>query len=229
LEDFKNYFPSFKHESGEQINVLLPGVGLGRLLYEFAKLGYKAQGNEFSYYMLLSSNFILNCTSTKEEFEIQPLIHSFSNVFWESAPFKSFKIPDENLLEELKKNPDGEMSMVAGEFVEVYKKQYQTWYGVITCYFIDTANNIINYIETIHKILKVGGVWINFGPLLYHYSEIERECSIELSWDELKFIIINFGFEIQKEEIKECTYSSDLDSMLKSVYRCIYFTAVKVK
>ena len=228
LEEFKKYFPLNKDSKGEHINVLLPGVGLGRLLYEFAKLGYKAQGNEFSYYMLISSNFILNCTSSSEEFEIQPLIHSFSNIFWEHAPLKTFKIPDENLLEELEKNSEGEMTMVAGEFIEVYKSQIDQWYSVVTCFFIDTAHNIIEYIETIHSIMKVGGLWINFGPLLYHYSEIEHECSIELSWDELKNVIEKVGFEIKKEEIKEAVYSSDHDSMLKTVYRCIFFTAVKV-
>jgi carnosine N-methyltransferase len=207
---------------------LLPGVGLGRLLYEFAKLGYNAQGNEFSYFMLLSSNFILNCTTKKDEYEILPLIHSFSNVFWEEAPFKPVLVPDENLMEELSKS-DGEMSMVAGEFVEVYKDQPEAWNSIVTCYFIDTANNIVQYIETIHKILKVGGLWINFGPLLYHYSEMEKECSIELSWDEVKYIIQNIGFELKKEEIKESSYSSDKNSMLKTIYRCIYFTAVKVK
>ena len=89
--------------------------------------------------------------------------------------------------------------------------------------------NIIEYIKTIHKILRVGGLWINFGPLLYHYSDMDKEVSIELSWDELKHIIRNFGFEIQKEEIRENNYSCDKDSMLKTVYRCIYFTAIKIK
>jgi carnosine N-methyltransferase len=228
LEEFQEYFPENTSENGERISVLLPGVGLGRLLYEFAKLGYKAQGNEFSYFMLLSSNFILNCTSTSEEFEIQPLIHSFSNVFWEDAPFKTFKIPDENLYEELIKS-QGEMSMVAGEFVEVYKNQKENWWSVVTCYFIDTVHNIVEYIETIHSILKVGGVWINFGPLLYHYSEMEKECSIELPWEELKEIIKQYGFVIKREEIRESFYSSDADSMLKTLFRCIFFTAVKVE
>jgi carnosine N-methyltransferase len=87
--------------------------------------------------------------------------------------------------------------MVAGEFIEVYGNQLGQWDSIITCYFIDTANNIIEYIETIHNILRPGGVWINFGPLLYHYSEMENECSIELSWDEVKFSIEKFGFEIK--------------------------------
>ena len=37
----------------------------------------------------------------------------------------------------------------------------------MTVFFIDTAHNIIDYIETISKILKPGGVWINLGNDLY--------------------------------------------------------------
>jgi carnosine N-methyltransferase len=217
------YFPNTKNENNELISVLIPGAGLGRLLYEFAKAGYKAQGNDFSYFLLLASNFILNCSSQAEEFEIKPLIHSFSNVFWNNGPFKEIKVPDEAL------NIDsGEMSMVAGEFVEVYKKQVESWDSVVTCFFIDTAHNIIEYVETIYQILKKGGVWINLGPLLYHYTDMEKEVSIELSWEELKHIIINMGFEIKNESIRESYYSSDIDSMLKSIYKCIFFTAVKI-
>lgn len=210
------------------MKVLLPGAGLGRLMYEIAKLGFRAQGNEFSYFMLLSSNYVLNCTTKKEEYEIVPLIHSFSNNLTAEGPFKRIKIPDEDLMEELNKSPDGEMSMVAGEFVEVYKSQKESWDCLITCFFIDTANNILEYVDTIHTILKQGGVWINFGPLLYHYTEIETECSIELSWEELKQVILSFGFEIKREEIKESVYSSDVDSMMKTVYKCVFFTAIKL-
>ena len=49
-------------ETGERVSVLLPGSGLGRLVFEFARRGYKALGNEFSYFCLLSSNFILNAS-----------------------------------------------------------------------------------------------------------------------------------------------------------------------
>ncbi len=223
LEEFKKYFPDSRNDNNDLISVLIPGAGLGRLLYEFSKAGYKAQGNEFSYFMLLASNFMLNCSTQAEEFTIKPLIHTFSNIFWNDGPFKEIKIPDEKL-----SITSGEMSMVAGEFVEVYKKQTESWDSVVTCFFIDTAHNIIEYVETIYQILKKGGVWINLGPLLYHYSDMEQEVSIELSWEELKHIIINLGFEIRNESIKECYYSSDIDSMQKTVYRCIFFTAVKI-
>ena len=42
------------------VKVLVPGSGLGRLAYDIAHLGFCCQGNEFSMYMLLASNFILN-------------------------------------------------------------------------------------------------------------------------------------------------------------------------
>ena len=96
-----------KKDFEEGINVLVPGAGLGRLMYEIAKLGFKSQGNEFSYYMLLCSNYIFNNTTKKDEFMIQPLIHSFSNIKNEEIPFKKIMIPDENLAEELSKTGRG--------------------------------------------------------------------------------------------------------------------------
>ena len=230
LEELKNYFSNrTKKEFEEGLNVLVPGAGLGRLMYEIAKLGFKSQGNEFSYYMLLCSNFIFNNTTKKDEFTLQPLIHSFSNIFKEETAFKKILIPDENLAEELSKTDTGEMSMVAGEFCRVYKDKINFFDSIVTCYFIDTANNIIEYIETIHNILKVGGLWINFGPLLYHYTENENEVSIELSWEEVKHIITGFGFEFKKIENVKATYSSNKESMTQRIYNCIFFSAVKMK
>ena len=43
-----------------EVNVLVPGAGLGRLSYEVAKRGFSCQGNEFSLFMLFASNFVLN-------------------------------------------------------------------------------------------------------------------------------------------------------------------------
>ena len=48
---------------------------------------------------------------------------------------------------------------------------------------------MIAFIETIEKTLKPGGLWVSFGPLLY-----ENEGQLELSWEELRSIILKFGF-----------------------------------
>ena len=230
LDELKNFYKDRpKKDFEEGIRVLVPGAGLGRLMYEIAKLGFKTQGNEFSYYMLLCSNYIFNNTTKKNEFTLQPFIHTFSNIYDEESPFQKVMIPDENLSEELAKTDTGEMSMVAGEFCRIYKDKFNYFDSTVTCFFIDTANNIIRYVEIIHDILKDGGLWINIGPLLYHYSENENEISIELSWNEVKNVILGYGFEIIKESRIPATYSVNQKTMMERVYNCIFFVAVKKK
>ena len=43
------------------------------------------------------------------------------------------------------------------------------WDGMVTCFFMDTAPVVFEYVETIWSCLKAGGVWDNQGPLLYHW------------------------------------------------------------
>lgn len=33
----------------------------------------------------------------------------------------------------------------------------------VTCFFLDTARNVVEYLETIYGLLKPGGLWINCG------------------------------------------------------------------
>ena len=76
---------------------------------------------------------------------------------------------------------------------------------VVTSFFIDCAHNVVEFIELIHRILKPGGKWINFGPLLYHFAEIPRESSIEPSYDIVRSIIEKTGFEFKREgKLTQC-------------------------
>ena len=52
----------------------------------------------------------------------------------------------------------GLLSMCAGDFVEVYGAHSQAgaWDCVATCFFLDTAHNIVQYMEVIRHCLKVG-------------------------------------------------------------------------
>ena len=77
--------------------------------------------------------------------------------------------------------------------IHIYKTE--CYDCIITCYFIDTAQNIIRYIDIIYNLLTKGGIWINFGPLSYHWSEDEGSISIELPYDKLKEVISNYGFK----------------------------------
>lgn len=41
----------------------------------------------------------------------------------------------------------------------------------MTCFFIDTAHNVLRYLEVIQHVLRLGGYWVNLGPLLYHWAD----------------------------------------------------------
>ena len=72
---------------------------------------------------------------------------------------------------------------------------------VVTCFFLDTAHNVLDYIELIYKILKPGEYWINLGPLLYHFADIPREPSIEPSYDIGKYIKIPLKHKVSLESV----------------------------
>lgn len=59
--------------------VLIPGCGLARLVVEIASMGFDAEGNEFSYFMLLPSSFMLNHANGANLWTIHPWILSTCN------------------------------------------------------------------------------------------------------------------------------------------------------
>lgn len=91
--------------------------------------------------------------------------------------------------------------MIQNNFLQVYTES-DTWDCIATCFFIDCANNIAAFIETIYTILKPGGIWINLGPLLYHFSDMPQEDSIEPSYEVVRKIILGIGFVIEVSKFK---------------------------
>ena len=163
--------------------VLVPGAGLGRLAFEIAKLGFNSEGNEFSLFMLVASNFVLNKCKAVNGYKIYPWIHQVSNNLRIDDMTRHISIPDVDPNELIE---DSLFSMTAGDFLEVYADvEYAGAFDcIVTCFFIDCAHNINDFIELIHKILKPGGRWINLGPLLYHYAGL---CTtINTPWAILK-------------------------------------------
>lgn len=123
--------------------------------------------------------------------------------------------------------PDSKFSMTAGDFLEVYVNPDE-WHCVATCFFIDCAPNVVEFIETIYRILKPGGIWINLGPLLYHYSDVTNHQSIEPSFEVLKEVIRKIGFVIEKSKTGVKTkYCQNPNSMLQSGYDSVYFVCRK--
>jgi len=51
--------------------------------------------------------------------------------------------------------------------------------------------------------------------------------SVELSWEEIRHVILASGFRLEREEMRKCTYASNHKSMMRTHYDCIFFTALK--
>ncbi|KAL1745155.1 N2227-like protein-domain-containing protein [Schizophyllum fasciatum] len=227
------HFADIPVEERRNFRVLVPGAGLGRLAYDVAKLGFACQGNEFSHYMLLASFFMLNKTDETHQHTIYPYVHSFSNCPDKNASLRPIRIPDV-LPADLP--PDSGFSYVAGDFEEIYgatehdasELQAGQWDAVLTCFFIDTAKNIVNYLRIIHQLLAPGGVWINLGPLLWHWENNNtNDPSVELDLEEVKTLARAIGFDISNERMIDTTYTNNARAMLGYTYHAAFWTATK--
>ncbi|KNA14209.1 hypothetical protein SOVF_109770 [Spinacia oleracea] len=226
LEELERLFPKRSKESPPCC--LVPGAGLGRLALDISRLGFVCQGNEFSYYMMICSSFILNHSQSVGEWTIYPWIHSNCNTVSDEDQLRPVSIPD--ILPASAGITEG-FSMCGGDFVEVYSDPGQEgiWDAVVTCFFIDTAHNIVEYIEIIWKILKDGGVWINLGPLLYHFADTygQNEMSIELSLEDVKKVALHYGFTLERESTISTTYTTNIRSMMQNRYFASFWTMTK--
>ncbi|KAJ8116140.1 hypothetical protein OPT61_g2372 [Boeremia exigua] len=242
------------------LRVLVPGAGLGRSVFDICQAGYCVEGNEISYHELVASSLVLNHTQKSEQFRIAPFALSCSNHLSRADQFQTFAIPDIHpgtalAAEQCPKVPAHErMSMSTGDFCVLYSSSaYEGAFDVVaTVFFIDTAPNVIRYIEAVRNCLKSGGIWINLGPLLWHQAprassndmEVDDDRkhghshdvgiadpgSVELTNDEVLALVECLGFKVEKQESSksETGYISNPRSMLQSTYRPVFWVARKI-
>jgi carnosine N-methyltransferase len=247
--------------------VLVPGAGLGRLVYDISAAGYAAEGNEISYHQLLASSWVLNHSDGARQHAIYPFALHFSNIICRKQQLQKVMIPDVHPASTmaLAQNEDGtssfgSMSMSAADFIPLYgqESQKEVFDAVATVFFIDTSPNLIRYIETIRNCLKPGGLWINVGPLLWHFENEKRRTNnsseneaenpehalrlvndgigepgnVELSEEEVFHLVRSMGFTIEAQqdpaERPYCGYIQDPESMLQNLYRPSTWVARKI-
>jgi len=63
--------------------------------------------------------------------------------------------------------------------------------AVVTCFFLDTATNIYDWVALTHGIVTPGGVWINVGPLQWH-----RNARLPVTANQLRMIMERMGWDI---------------------------------
>ena len=166
-------------------SILVPGAGLGRLAYDLACDGYSVEANEISLLMASAAYAILQ---RKVQGTLHPfLMDFFTNEVDSEWRYEGIPFPDETI-----GDMSGSLSFTVGDFVEAYSKiSHRHHDGIVTCFFLDTATNIYEYLWTIYNVLRQGGVWVHVGPLQWH-----RNARLHPSANELKGLVESFGFEI---------------------------------
>ncbi|KAL2268524.1 hypothetical protein VTJ83DRAFT_3370 [Remersonia thermophila] len=239
--------------------VLVPGAGLGRLVFELCRAGCDAEGNEISYHQLLASSYILNCCPRAGNHTLYPWIHTFSNHKTRANHLRGYAVPDVHCASELTRTeeaegrPVGTMSMSAADFLCLYAQEDRAdaYDAVASVFFLDTAPNLIRYLETIFHCLRPGGILVNVGPLLWHFegrvwdrddhddvnpdgghsrdiSGIADPGNFELTDDEVIALVKDVGFEVLDHETGiEAPYIHDAESMLQTTYRASAWVARK--
>jgi len=182
--------------------VLVPGSGLGRLARDTSLAGFDVEANELSITMSAAAYHFLNGMKTVGK--VHPFAFDFLVNEVDSAKrFEAVHFPDEDDeamvdIVKGKRIKRGTLSYTIGDFVEIYSQlAFKAKYGaILTCFFIDTASNIMEYLLTIRNVLVSGGIWVNVGPLQWH-----QNAKIHPSADELRSVIQSMGFRILKWSI----------------------------
>jgi len=207
------------------------------------------QGNENSLHMLLASDFILNGgLSPQKQYIIAPWLLETRNVYSVKDPARGIAIPDVDpaaMLLRSNGNKEPDFSMAAGDFVSIYShpKEHGQWNCVVSCFFLDTAPCVAEYLNVMYKMLTDNGILVSFGPLLYHWSapnarpddwdfetykskhshlDARYLSSVDMTWEDVKELITNVGFQIIEEQTHvPSTYTSDVNALITTQYKSI--------
>ncbi|KAG0633350.1 hypothetical protein HOY80DRAFT_896638 [Tuber brumale] len=225
--------------------ILVPGAGLGRLAYEISALGFTTIANEYSFYMSMAHRWVLSLAD-HDKGRVQHTYYPFVN--WWSHQRESGNVLRGVTFPEV--HPSGEAlkryTLLEGDFTKLFldDREKGSYDVVVTLFFIDTARNIVEYLENIHAVLKAGGTWINLGPLLYG-----TRPWVEPSLEEVLQMAQRLGFELLptddrfgadsfndqapewKGKVRGCLagYGWDKESLSRNAYEAQFWVARKVR
>lgn len=139
--------------------------------------------NEWSMYMNVGYRYIENRTS-ENPFAIYPFIDGLSHHATTSDLLRKVTAPNIS--------PNPSVLLVEGDFNTALNSQEGQYDIIVTHFFIDTARNLMSYFDTIQRLLKSGGQWMNLGPLLYGTGPF-----VQLSLDEIISVVEQMGFKFE--------------------------------
>lgn len=207
---------------------IVPGSGLGRVAHTLAEdMNFSSvHAVEFSWLMVLMNEFLYYNTDEKD-LDVYPYLHTYSN---HAKP--DDQIRPVNILHSLEK-PEN-LSIHTADFTKFdianHLKIHESADNLVfvTCFFLDTAENLIEYLQAINRLSsQFNGKkkWINLGPLKYGTA-----AKIEISDEELKILVKNMGWKITDEkEPKLLGYLTDKKGLWQGYYNVTMWSAEKIE
>jgi carnosine N-methyltransferase len=205
-----------KYLKTNSTNALVLGAGAGRTAWDLLKVFKKVYAVDSSFclvnyfYTLLKENIRFNQITHKNIYSTQEMvIHCEASL-----------------------NPLGKESLIENQRID----NFHFFIGDATKLFLPSDSmDVISSIyftdvlplriilSEVKRVLKVGGLFIHFGPLSYHYSD-PKDC---LSAEEIKKILEQNNFTILEESRVVLPHTYTGENMNMNIYNNWSFVAVK--
>ncbi|ODV69780.1 N2227-domain-containing protein [Hyphopichia burtonii NRRL Y-1933] len=211
--------------------IIIPGSGLGRLAHEVAKSNDwgAVHAVEYSGLMHICNEFIYN---NKSNLELFPHIHSCSNFTSTKSQFRPIAI-DSNVA----KPANLHLHHQDFRYFQIPNLDQFDTVVIVSAFFIDTAENLIDYFDTINHLTTPSrnnknlkkGFWINIGPLKYG-SAAQAELNSEeitkirkkIGWNDL-----HHDVTLNNKESPLVGYITDKDSLWQGYYGLTRWTSAR--
>jgi len=191
-------------------NTLVLGAGAGRLAYDIAT--WKAE--------------------VVVALDINPLLVAFGRRMTSGDSIKYHEIPippsglkETSVLGECKA-PQGAVGNLHWLLADGLNPPFQgeTFDTVVTPWFIDVVPQDLNPLsDQINRVLKTGGVWVNFGP----YGFLNSPLAKQYSRSEVLEIVSRHGFKITDEAVTPIPYLQSPHSAQRRTENVLCFAASK--
>lgn len=177
-------------------------------------------------YMNIAYRFI-EANRAENTHSFHPFIDGWSHHATESDMIRKLTFPDTSL-------NSTSVVLTEGDFTTVFSDKTGYYDIIVTYFFIDTARNLMSYLDTIKKVLKPGGHWVNLGPLLYGTGPF-----VQLTLEEIVQVTEAMGFEYLDTEEScgpltfegrtirsmEAVYGFNNKALTKSAYNAQFWVA----
>ncbi|PWY94453.1 methyltransferase-like protein [Aspergillus sclerotioniger CBS 115572] len=177
--------------------------------------GYDVTANELDYGSILAYHLLTNHTSSLHQHTLQPFVTKWTHQANPSSRYSALTVPDHW--------PNKAVKLVEGDFLEMFPRDGE-FDAVVTLFFIDMSENVIDFLSNIHRLLKPGGVWINLGPLKWG-----TYTALQLSAEEVLQLADLLGFDVDHTSRKniDSLYAEQPETLLKFTYVTQFWSATK--